>query len=289
MTQDVDMTCVVVLDVESTGKEKATDQIIEICLRLGLGADDQSHVWRIRPSIPIHAEATAVHGITDADLAECPTFAEVIPQFLPLIAAADVIVGYNVAFDLDMLAAELSRAKLPPLDLSGKQVVDVLRLWHHVEPRTLVAAHEKFCGQSLVDAHQAEADVAATARVLHAMLGTFGLTDKPWPEIAAIANPFSGRSAWIGPSMHVQWDEAGIAIFGFGKYKGHRVDKVDRGFLRWILERDFPPHVKDICRVALERKHQLAQWLAQYYPRQMSLPMQEPMQETADASQSEAP
>lgn len=264
------MTSVVVLDVETTGKERATDQIIELCLQFGVGAGDESRVWRILPAVPIHPEATAVHGITAADLAGSPAFEEAAAEFRPLLEAADVVVGYNVAFDLDMLQAEFSRAKLPPLDLAGKQVVDVLRLWHHVEPRTLVAAHEKFCGQALVDAHQASADVAATARVLAAMLATFGLEGKSWPEIAAISDPFATRQAWLGPSSHVQWDASGAVVFGFGKHKGCQVDQVDAGFLRWVLAKDFPPHVKKICEVALERRRQFKDWIAQYYPRPTS-------------------
>lgn len=261
---------IVVLDVESTGKERASDQIIEMCVQLGIGAAAQARTWRIRPEIPICPEATAVHGITFEDVAACPVFGEVVSEFLPLIAEADVLIGYNVAFDLDMLQAELSRAKLPPLDLAGKHVVDVLRLWHHVEPRTLVAAHAKFCGEELVDAHQAEADVAATARVLGAMLACFGLADKSWPEIAAISDPFAKRTTWLGPSHHVQWDPSGAVVFGFGKYKGQQVAHADAGFLRWVLAKDFPPHVKKICEVALERRRQFADWIATYYPRPAS-------------------
>jgi DNA polymerase III subunit epsilon len=260
------VTSIVVLDVETTGKERSTDQVIELCLQLGIDASSGSRTWRIKPSAAIHPEATAVHGITAADLADCPAFAAAAAEFRPLIEGADVIVGYNVAFDLDMLAAEFARATLPPLDLAGKRIVDVLRLWHHVEPRTLVAAHEKFCGEALVDAHQASADVAATARVLVSMLETFGLTDKEWSEIAAISDPFSGREAWVGPSPHVQRDATGAVVFGFGKHKGLQVDQVDPGFLRWVLAKDFPPHVKKICGVALERRRQFKDWIAQYYP-----------------------
>jgi len=265
---------IVVLDVESTGKERVTDQIIEICIRFGIEQTAESRVWRIRPEVPIHPEAVAVHGITPEAVAACPLFADLVSEFLPLIAGADVIVGYNVSFDLDMIQAELSRAKMPPLDLAGKLVVDVLRLWHHVEPRTLVAAHQKFCGEALVDAHQAEADVAATARVLASMLSAFGLADKPWPEIAAIADPFANRTTWVGPSPHIQWDEIGAVVFGFGKYKGQQVVQADRGFLRWVIGKDFPPHVKKICEVALERRHQFADWIAAYYRRPAAKPSQ---------------
>jgi len=261
---------IIVMDVESTGKERATDQIIEMCIRLGIGPAAESRVWRIKPEVKIHPEATTVHGITEEDVASCPSFVELAPAFLFLIDQADVIVGYNVAFDLDMLQAELSRAKIPPLDFGGKLVVDVLRLWHHVEPRTLVAAHAKFCGAELVDAHQAEADVAATARVLGSMLATFGLADKPWSEIAAIADPFANRTTWLGPSHHIQWDETGAVVFGFGKYKGQQVVNADAGFLRWVLAKDFPPHVKKICTVALERRRQFGDWISTYYRRPVS-------------------
>jgi DNA polymerase-3 subunit epsilon len=260
----------VVLDVETTGKEKATDQIIELCLRFGLGPDAAASTWRIRPEVPIHPEALSVHGITMEALAACPLFPAVVSEFLPLITGADVLVGYNVRFDLDMLQAELARAELPPLSFAGKQIVDVLRLWHYAEPRTLVAAHAKFCGEALVDAHQAAVDVAATARVLSSMLATFGLSDKPWPEIAAISDPFANRAAWLGPSPHIQWDESGAVVFGFGKYKGQQVAHADGGFLRWVLAKDFPPHVKKICRVARERRGMFDEWIATYYPRPMS-------------------
>jgi DNA polymerase-3 subunit epsilon len=281
---------IVVIDVETTGKERATDQIIEMCVRFGLGADAVSRVWRIRPSVPIHPEATGVHGITTEDVAGCPLFPELVPEFLPLIAEADVIVGYNVAFDLDMLQAELSRASLPPFDLMGKQIVDVLRLWHHAEPRTLVAAHMKFCGAELVDAHQAEADVAATARVLASMLMRFGLADKPWTEIALISDPFANRATWLGPSHHIQWDASGAVVFGFGKYKGQQVGHADAGFLKWVLAKDFPPHVQKLCRVALERRREFNAWIATYYPRPVmkSTPVQQeppkPEQEAATSS-----
>jgi len=122
----------------------------------------------------------------------------------------------------------------------------------------------------LVDAHQAEADVAATARVLASMLATFGLSDKSWPEIAAISDPFANRAAWLGPSPHIQWDVSGAVVFGFGKYKGQQVAHADGGFLRWVLSKDFPPHVKKICEVALERRRQFGEWITTYYRRPAS-------------------
>ena len=267
MTGLGDDTKIVVLDVETTGTDKATDQIIELCLRFGLGPDADARTWRLRPEAAINPDATKVHGITAEMLVDCPRFIEASPEFLPLITGADMIVGYNVAFDLDMIQAELARSEVPPLVFTNQKIVDVLRLWHHVEPRTLIAALAKFCGETHENAHQASADVAATARVLESMLSTFGLTEKPLSEIASMSDPFANRASWIGPSPHIQWDASGGVIFGFGKYKGQQVSNADGGFLRWILAKDFPPHVKKICRVALERRRQFMIWVEQYYPR----------------------
>lgn len=270
------MTAIIVLDVETTGKDRATDQIVELCMAMTFGDLTDAftfRTWRIKPSAPIHPEATAVHGITAADVATCPTFAELAQSIRGHLDAAEVIVGYNVAFDIDMIQAELARAGLPPLDLSSKQIVDVLRLWHHVEPRTLVAAHEKFCGAPLENAHAAAADVGATARVLTAMIDRFDLSGKPWPELAAIADPFPGRDKWIGPSHHIQWHEDGHPVFAFGKNNGRRLDQVDPGFLRWMLGKDFPPHVKEICHEALTHRGGPASftaWVAARYPRRIS-------------------
>jgi len=253
----------IVLDTETTGVDPSSDQIIEICLSV----NGLPKVWRVRPTIEIPAAATAVHHIVEADVADCPLFAEVAADIVALISTADVVVGFNLKFDIDMLQSEMARSNLPPIDFSAKHLICALRLWHHVEPRTLVAAHAKFCGEPLVDAHQATVDVAATARVLASMLAAFGLSDKPWPEIATISDPFANRAAWIGPSPHIQWDQSGAVVFGFGKYKGQPVGHADGGFLRWVLAKDFPPHVKKICQVSLERRRKFDEWIATYYPR----------------------
>jgi hypothetical protein len=99
------------------------------------------------------------------------------------------------------------------------------------------------------------------------MLGAFGLANKGWAEIAAISDPFPKRSSWLGPSAHIQWDASGAVVVGFGKYHGTPVDQVEAGFLRWILAKDFPPHVKGICRAALEQSAQFRDWVTRHYPR----------------------
>lgn len=283
----VEVSQIVVLDVETTGKDRGTDQIIEVCLRFGLNADAKSRVWRIRPEIPIHYEAVLVHGITMEDVAACPLFATVAQEFLPFLQEAEVLVGYNVAFDLDMLQAEMARASMPPFNCTGKAIVDVLRLWHHVEPRTLVAAHAKFCGEAFSNAHQATADVAATARVLCSMLKVFKLEDKSWEALAEIATPFADRGAWLGPSFHIQRDKSGAVVFGFGKWKGRQVTHADDGFLRWMLAKNFPPHVKKICQAVLSNRRSFVEWVSAHYPWPRTESLEEDSFENASSVQGE--
>jgi DNA polymerase III subunit epsilon len=244
---------IIVFDCETTGIDFTRDQVIELCVQHGLDARARSQTWRIKPGVPIHPAAQAVHGITMADLEPCPPFAAFADEIAAVFAVADVIVGYNLSFDIDMLQAEYSRLGKPLLDLAGKKIVDAFRLWQQCEPRSLQHAHRRFVGDEFAAAHSASADVAATGRVLVGMLQHFNLEHHDWSQIASVCDP--GRASWLGPSRHLRWENE-IIVLGFGKHLGMPLHELaagpDRSFLRWVIEKDFPPHVGDICRAALE-------------------------------------
>jgi DNA polymerase III subunit epsilon len=261
---------VIVFDVETTGTDRRRDQVIELCVQYGLDHDGggpppgaarvASRIWRFRPSVPIHPGAQAVHGISAAELEDCPPFAACADEVLAVFAEAQVIVGYNLAFDIDMLQAEYERLARPPLDLTGKTIVDAFRLWQQFEPRSLQHAHQRFVGDSFAAAHSARADVAATGRVLRGMMRWFGLADRDWGEVAKACDPDgrlrgASRSSWVGPSKHLQWSEDGHIVMTFGKHAGLpilAVARSDAGYLRWVIEKDFPPHVGEVCKRALD-------------------------------------
>lgn len=258
-------------DCETTGIDFARDQVIELCVQHGLAPDATSQTWRMKPSVPIAPAAQAVHGITMDDLAACPAFEAFADEIAAVFAAADVIVGYNLSFDIEMLQAEYARIGRPALALGGKQIVDAFRLWQQCEPRSLQHAHRRFVGDEFAAAHSASADVAATGRVLIGMLRQFNLDDRDWSQIASVCDP--GRSSWVGPSRHLRWDGE-VIVLGFGKHLGVAIHELaagpDRGFLRWVLDRppgrDFPPHVAEICRAALERPaDELLAWARERY------------------------
>ncbi len=250
---------IVVLDVETTGTDPAKDQIVELCVQFGLEAESSTgggpntQTWRIRPKVAISPGAQAVHGICEADLRECPPFAALADMVRNTLESSDVLVGYNVAFDIEMIQAEYDRLRQPRLKITDKKIVDAFRLWQHCEPRSLQDAHRRFVGEAFDAAHSAEADVAATGRVLRGMISAFGLEKQSWDGIAEVCQP--DRARWIGPSRHVQWNDDEDAVLGFGKHSGVSIWELAHinggGYIRWMVSKDFPAHVIDICKQAL--------------------------------------
>lgn len=271
---------IIVFDCETTGTDRTIDQVIELCVQHGLDENAPSQTWRIKPTAPIHPGAQAVHGISMAELEHCPPFSAIVDEISAVFAEADVIVGYNIAFDIDMLQAEYARIGRPLLDFAQKQIVDAFKLWQHCEPRSLQHAHQRFVGNGFASAHSASADVAATGRVLSGMLRHFALDGQDWSQLATVCDP-EGRlrdlaargASWVGPSHHLRW-EGDVIVFNFGKHANAPLHELangpERSFLRWVLDRppgrDFPPHVNELCRAALELSpEELLAWARQRY------------------------
>ena len=242
-------TALLVFDVETTGLRQGHDQVIELAAQAGLSPGAPRHTWRFRPSVSIDPAAQAVHGISLEDLAGERPFSAYAARLHRMFTRADVLIGYNVAFDLEMIQAEFARAGLPVLDLEDKRVVDAYRLWQKMEPRKLQDAHRRFVGAEYDGAHQAQADVAATAAVLSGMIGAFGLVDADWSTLAERCGP-------VAKPRHIEHRD-GIPVLAFGKHAGRPLSEVaagpDRGYLDWIVRGDFPESVKQVCRAALQR------------------------------------
>lgn len=243
-----DSPSILVFDTETTGTDKQRDQIIELCVQHGLGDAAPSTTWRIRPQVNIHPGAQAVHGISMADLLDAPAFADLADELRAVFAKAQMLVGYNLRFDIDMLQSEYLRLGQPPLDLSDKLIVDPFRLWQVCEPRSLMDAHRRFVGDEFDAAHSAAADVAATGRVLEGMIKSFGLS-ADWNEVADVCEP--DRAKWIGGTRHMHWDEEERVLLAFGRNADTLLTEIAAGpdatYLRWILDKDFPAHVHELC------------------------------------------
>lgn len=229
----------VVIDTETSGLGKQA-QIIELAIQRGLSG--AAEVWRIKPTVPIEPSASAIHGIQDADLIDCPGFEHVADEIRAIVESASVIVAFNAPFDLGIIDRELVRVGQAPLNLAHVKLVDPLQLWRKLEPRTLAAAHERFVGGAIDGAHSAAGDVAATGRVLLGLLDAFGV-EPDWDVIAGLcAKP--SRPALLADD-----------VFTSGKHQGANLADVvtkDRDYVLWLATNDkLPAEVRDACALAL--------------------------------------
>lgn len=233
-------------DLETTGTNINTDRIVEICyLKVYPNGNEEAKTMRINPEMHIPEASSAVHGIYDADVADCPTFKEVAKDIAKDIEGAD-IAGFNSnRFDVPVLVEEFLRAGID-IDLTKRKFVDVQVIYHKLEQRTLSAAYKFYCGKNLEDAHTAEADTRATYEVLKAQL------DK-YPDVLEndvnFLSEYSSYSKNVDFAGRIVFDDNGVEVFNFGKYKGIPVAEVlqrDMGYYGWIMNGDFTLNTKNV-------------------------------------------
>ncbi len=240
----------VVFDLETTGADPSADRIVEIALVIiSPNGDRTEKQRRINPGVPIPAAATKVHGITDADVADLPVFAQIATSLASLFVGCDVS-GYNVrGFDLPMLECEFARAAVAsPFD--GARVLDSKDIFHAKEPRDLTAAYRKFCSRDLVGAHGALADTRAAADVLVAQIEHYGLPG----DVAELAAMFAPKDRYVDPTRKLAIDDAGDATVNFGQHKGVKLSELAKtkpDYLRWMLGGEWHPKVKEAVKCAL--------------------------------------
>jgi DNA polymerase-3 subunit epsilon len=234
---------IVFFDLETTGTNINTDRIVEICyLKVYPNGNEEAKTMRINPGIHIPEASSAVHGIYDEDVKDCPTFKEVAKSVANDIEGCD-LAGFNSnRFDVPVLAEEFLRAGVD-IDMSKRKFVDVQVIFHKHEQRTLSAAYKFYCDKNLEDAHTAEADTRATYEVLKAQLDRYPDLQN---DIAFLAD-YSSFTRNVDFAGRMVYDENGREIFNFGKYKGQPVADVlrrDTGYYGWIMGNDFTLNTK---------------------------------------------
>ena len=233
----------VFFDLETTGTNINVDRIVEICyLKVYPNGNEESRTMRINPERHIPEEATAVHGIHDEDVRDCPTFKEVARSIAHELEGCD-LAGFNSnRFDIPVLAEEFLRAGVD-VDLSRRKFIDVQVIFHKMEQRTLSAAYKFYCGKNLEDAHTAEADTRATYEVLMAQLDRY-------PDLkneVSFLSEYSSFNRNVDFAGRMVYNDSGVEVFNFGKYRGMSVAEVlkkDPGYYSWILSSDFTLNTK---------------------------------------------
>lgn len=242
---------IVVFDLETTGTDRLSDRIVEVAaLKVRETGPVEVLETRVNPEIKIPREATAIHGISDADVKDAPRFAEIADDLLDFLGAAD-LAGYNLrAFDVPLLSREFERAKRP-FSLEGRRIVDAQTIFFKKEPRDLAAAVRLFAGREHGGAHNALADAVAALEVLAGELRRYPDLPATLAGLAEFSAPAEGR--YVDPDKRFLWRD-GAAVFAFGEHRGlplQAVREKSPDYLSWILSKDFSAETKRIVQDAL--------------------------------------
>lgn len=237
---------IIFFDIESTGLNVSSDRIVELsALKIFPNGDQELKTRRLNPIIPISPEAQAVHGISNEDVKDCPTFKEVARSLANWMTGCD-FAGYNsIKFDVPMLAEEFLRAGID-FDFRKRKLVDIQNIFHKMEQRTLSAAYKFYCSKNLENAHSAEADTVATFEILESQLDMY--KDALENDVEFLSK-FSIRSNSLDYAGRIVLNDKDIPVFNFGKHKGKPVSAVFRAepsYYSWMMNGDFTLDTKQV-------------------------------------------
>lgn len=245
----------VFFDLETTGINTVKDRIVEISMvKVMPNGEKVIRTHKINPTIPIPKETTKIHGISDEDVKDAPTFKEMAKDIAKFLEGCD-LAGYNMLrFDVPLLVEEFLRADVN-FDVSNRKLIDAQRIFYLMEPRTLTAAMKFYCNKELEDAHSAEADTLATFEVLDAQIARYKdvkIKDKNGKEYVPVINDMEAlhnltSSKMVDLAGRMVYNDKGVAVFNFGKHKNRPVLdvlKAEPNYYDWMMKSDFALNTK---------------------------------------------
>lgn len=241
------------LDLEATGLTIGFDRIVEISVvKVSPSGERSTLTQRLNPEMPIPAVVSAIHGITDADVADMPTFKQFAPALLNFFGNSD-LAGYNSnKYDIPLLVDEFIRAEVD-FDFRSRRLIDVQNIFHKMEQRTLAAAYKFYCEKELVNAHSAEADILATLEVFEAQLDRYPELNKD----VDFLHKFCSLNNNVDLAGRIVMNDKKQECFNFGKHKGKTVDEVfakEPSYYDWMMQGDFPAETKQVITALRLRK-----------------------------------
>jgi DNA polymerase-3 subunit epsilon len=242
----------VVFDIESTGTSPRRDRIIELAaVKVSPDGTETEKCWLMNPTVPIPPETTAIHGISDEIVKDCPTFADKAAEIFAFFDGCDLS-GFNAdRFDIPCLEEEFARVGLN-FAPSARRHVDVQRIYHRMEPRDLTAAVRFYLGRDHAGAHGAEADARATLEVLKSQMERYPDLPKDADSMDEYLVPRDPLNA--DRYGMLRWKNGELTV-NFGKKKGESLRKLllnEPNYLRWIMKGDFDTEVRMIVRDLVE-------------------------------------
>lgn len=239
------------IDLETTGINISTDKIVELAI-VKILPDGTRQVKRklINPQMPIPKSSTDIHGITDEMVKDAPVFKQVANEIKQFLDNCDMG-GYNSnRFDVPMLIEEFLRIGID-FSVEGRKMVDVQKVFHLMEQRTLGAAYKFYCSKTLEGAHSAEVDATATWEILLAQVERY---ENIGTTIESIVK-FTGEDDIVDFSRRFI-KVNGVEIFNFGKHKGKPVTEVLKAepqYYDWMMKGDFAMNTKQKLTEILNR------------------------------------
>ncbi|MBE6312197.1 MAG: 3'-5' exonuclease [Bacteroidales bacterium] len=235
----------VFFDLETTGINVAQDRIVEISfLKVKPNGEEIAKTRRINPEMHIPEQATAVHGISDDDVKNEPTFKQIAKSLAAEIEGCD-LAGFNSnRFDIPLLAEEFIRAGVD-IDLNRRKFIDVQTIFHKKEQRTLIAAYKFYCDKDLTEAHSASADTMATYEVLKAQLDKY----QDLENDVNFLSQYSSFTKNVDFAGRFVYDDKDNIVINFGKYKGRLLKEVlatDPSYYSWMMNGDFTLDTKKV-------------------------------------------
>ncbi len=232
-------------DLETTGTDVVKDRIVELSyLKINPDGSEETKTWRINPQMPISPEATSIHGISDDDIKDSPTFQHIAQTLANEFEGCD-FAGFNSnKFDIPLLAEEFLRTNVD-FDLKKRKFVDVMVIFMKMEQRNLGAAYRFYCNKELDNAHSAEADTRATYEILQAQIERYNDLENDVDHLSG----FSAHTRNVDYMGRIIYNDQDVEVINFGKYKGIPVEEVlekDPGNYGWIMNADFPLYTKKV-------------------------------------------
>lgn len=243
-----------VFDLETTGINVTQDRIVEIAIvKVHPDGTEEEYYKRINPTVPIPKESSEIHGIYDEHIKDAPTFAAQADELAAFIGDAD-LAGYNSnKFDIPVLAEEFLRCN-HAFDVRSRKFVDVQNIFHKMEQRTLAAAYQFYCQQSMENAHNALYDTRVTLDVFKAQLERYQDLAKTVEGLSEFSR--QGNVEWYDFAGRLAKNAKGQVMYNFGKHKGKTVEEIfdtEPGYYGWMLDADFPLYTKQLLREEMER------------------------------------
>jgi DNA polymerase-3 subunit epsilon len=239
------------IDLETTGINLSTDRIVEIGMIKILPVGNRSAKRKLlNPEMAISQVSVDIHGISNEMVKDAPTFKQAANDIKQFLDNCDLS-GYNSnRFDIPMLMEEFLRVEVE-FDMKGRKLVDVQKVFHMMEQRTLTAAYKFYCQKNLEGAHSAEADARATMEILEAQV-------ERYPQIGNTVDSilkFTGEEVIVDFARRFIM-EKGVEVFNFGKHKGRPVTeilKAEPQYYDWMMRGDFALHTKQKLTEILNR------------------------------------